>query len=131
MKKWKQILGVALLVFLGGLGGSLVTRSCLVRWRLVMESSPQARTDYVTGRLSRDLDLREDQRTKIETIVRQLEEEGQERKRENIEKMMKEIGGELDSEQKKKLEVLKRRAELRRKRLEESYLRHGTRPLLW
>ena len=53
MKKWKQILGVALLILLGGLGGSIVTRAYLVRWHLVMGSSPQARTDYVTRRLSK------------------------------------------------------------------------------
>lgn len=131
MKKWKQILGIVLLILLGGLGGSVVTKSYLIRWHLLMGSSPQARTDYIMGRLPKELSLREDQKTKIEAIVKQLEEEGQKRKRENIERMMKEISGELDGEQQKKLEVLKKRSEMRKKRLEKSYLRQGTPYLPW
>jgi hypothetical protein len=131
MKKWKQILGVALLIILGGLGGSIVTKAYLVRWHLLMGSSSQARTDYIMRRLPKELSLREDQKTKIEAIVRQLEEEGQKRKRENIERMMKGISGELDGEQQKKLEVLKKRSEMRKKRLEKSYLRQGTPFLPW
>jgi len=126
MKKWKQILGVALLILLGGLGGSLVTKAYLVRWHLLMGSSPQARTDYVMGRLSKELNLRDDQKTKIQAIVRQLEEEGQKRKRENIERMMKEISAELDGDQQKKLEVLKKRSDKWKKKLEKGYLKHAT-----
>ncbi len=131
MKKWKYILGVVLLILLGGLGGSIVTRAYLVRWHLVMGSSPRARTDYVMARFSRDLRLREDQKTKIDAIVKQLEEEGQKRKQESIEKMMEEISRELDGEQQKQLEVLKKKSERRRKRLEESYLRRGMPYLPW
>jgi len=125
MSKWKQILGVALLILLGGLAGSLVTKAYLVRWHLLMGSSPHARTDYVMRRLSRDLNLRDDQKTKIEAIVKQLEEEGEKRKREDIERMMKEINAEIDGDQQKKLEFLKKRAEKRKRKLEESYLRQG------
>lgn len=131
MKKWKQSVGVVLLILLGGLGGSIVTKAYLVRWHLVMGSSSQARTDYIMGRLSKELSLREDQKTRIEAIVKQLEEEGQRRKRENIERMMKEISGELDGDQQKKLEILKKRSERRKKRLEKSYLRQGTPYLPW
>jgi hypothetical protein len=123
MKKWKQILGVALLIILGGVGGSIVTKAYFMRWFLVMGNSPQARTDFIMGRISKELKLRQDQETKIEGIVRQLEEERQGRKRQDFAMMMDEIKKELDSDQQKELEAFKKKYEKRKKKIGEDYLR--------
>ena len=116
MKKWKQIVGVALLIILGGLGGSIVTKAYFMRWYLVTRSSPQARTDFVMERISKNLNLTQDQEAKVQEIIRQVEEEFQGKKRQDIERMMDEIKKVLDSDQQKKLEALRKKSEKRKKR---------------
>jgi hypothetical protein len=124
MNRWKIILGVGLLLILGGLGGSIVTKAYFMRWYLVMGSSPQARTDFIMERISKGLRLTPDQETKIEEIIKQLEGEWQVRKRQEIEGMLDQIKKELNVDQQKKLEAYKKRSEKRRKKMEENYLRH-------
>jgi hypothetical protein len=123
MKRWKQVLGVTLLIVLGALTGSIATKIYLMRWFHVMGSSPQARTDFFTKRMVRELNLTRDQENKIHGIVRQVEDAFQIRKRQDTEKMMDEIKGELDSDQMKKLEAFRKAYQKRKKELEENYLR--------
>jgi cell shape-determining protein MreC len=122
MKKWKQIVGVALLIILGGLGGSITTKAYLMRWFHLIGSSPQARTDFLMEKMAR-LNLTQDQEEKVQEIIKQVEEELQKRKRQDIETMMDEIKKVLDSDQQKKLETFMKKFEKRRKKIEEDYLR--------
>jgi Spy/CpxP family protein refolding chaperone len=123
MKRWKQILGVALLIVLGALAGSIATKTYLMRWFHVMGSSPQARADFLTKRMARELTLTQDQKDKIHGIVRQVEEGIQIKKRQDTERMVDEIKGELDNDQVKKLEAFRKAYQKRRKELEDNYLR--------
>jgi Spy/CpxP family protein refolding chaperone len=123
MKRWKQILGVALLIVLGALAGSIATKAYLMRWFHVMGSSPQARTDFLMEKMAKELTLTQDQEGKIHGIVRQAEEELQIWKQQNIEKMMGEIKKELNSDQLKKLEAFRKAFQKRKKKMEEDYLR--------
>ena len=123
MRRWKQILGVALLIVLGALAGSIATKTYLMHWFRVMGSSPQARADFLTKRMSKELNQTQDQENKIHGIVRQVEEDLQIKKRQDTEKMMDEIKGELDSDQVKKLEAFRKAYQKQRKELEKNYLR--------
>ena len=126
MKRWKQIVGVALLILLGALGGSLATKAYMkaymVRWFLLIGNNPQARTDFLMDKMKKDLGLTGDQEAKIRSILIQEEEAYQKRRRENIERTMNEIKTELDTDQRRKIDAWKERFEKKMERIEKKYL---------
>jgi hypothetical protein len=104
MKKGKLIAGVILLLLLGMVVGSLITRAYFKRWFVRITVSPQARTEYIMDKMSTNLNLSPDQRRKIGEIVRELEEERQKARRRDRQKMMEQIKMELNAEQQQDLE---------------------------
>ncbi|HOO91017.1 MAG TPA: hypothetical protein PLA74_09380 [Syntrophales bacterium] len=68
--KVKVSVGILLVFVLGVLAGSFGTKAYMkYRFSHFMQRGHEARTEFLLGQLSRDLDLTEDQRTEIRKIL--------------------------------------------------------------
>ena len=109
MKRWKLFTGIFLVFMLGVLSGTLGT-SIYVRHEMKsVHQDPKARRAFVIERLTRRLDLKENQISKIEKILEELDQRRQEYRQE-IRKMRTEsisrMEKELTPEQQRKFEQL-------------------------
>ena len=122
MKRWKLISGLLLVFVLGVLAGSFGTRIYLKDRFEHLRKDPKARQDFIMRKLSKELELTQDQKTKIEKIVEQVGVKRREfflKKRPEIKRIRDEgfaqIKKELNNDQQKKLDVLREEFEKRRK----------------
>ena len=122
MKRWKLISGLLLVFVLGILAGSFGTRIYLKDRFEHLRKDPKARQAFIMRKLSKELELTPDQKIKVEKIVEQMGEKRREfflKNRPEIKKIMDEgfaqIRKELNSDQQKKLDVLREEFEKRRK----------------
>lgn len=122
MKRWKLISGLLLVFVLGVLAGSFGTRIYLKDRFEHLRKDPKARQDFIMRKLSKELELTPDQKIKVEKIVEQMGAKRREfflKNRPEIKKIMDEgfaqIRKELNSDQQKKLDVLREEFEKRRK----------------
>ena len=117
MKKWKLVAGIALLFILGALVGSLGTKFFLER-QYPRLRDPKARKAFFMERLSRELDLTQDQRTKIGEIVEQIEAKRREysvQRQAEVDKLIDQMKRDLNDDQQKKLEVMRERFKQRQR----------------
>ena len=122
MKRWKLISGLLLVFVLGVLAGSFGTRVYLKDRFEHLRKDPKARQAFIMRKLSKELELTQDQKIKVEKIVEQMGEKRREfflKNRPEIKKIMDEgfaqIKKELNNEQQKKLDELREEFEKRRK----------------
>lgn len=122
MKRWKLISGLLLVFVLGVLAGSFGTRIYLKDRFEHLRKDPKARQAFIMRKLSKELELTPDQKIKVEKIVEQMGEKRREfflKNRPEIKKIMDEgfaqIRKELNSDQQKKLDVLREEFEKHRK----------------
>jgi len=122
MKRWKLISGLLLVFVLGVLAGSFGTRVYLKDRFEHLRKDPKARQAFIMRKLSKELELTQDQKIKVEKIVEQMGEKRREfflKNRPEIKQIMDEgflqIKKELNSDQQKKLDVLRAEFEERRK----------------
>ena len=119
--KWKLISGLLLVFVLGILAGSLGTEFYLRHRLAPLIKEPRTRTAFIMKKLSRELNLTADQKSKIQGIVDEMFE----KRREYYVKHRKEIKGimdqgfsqirkELNENQKEKLDALRERFQKRR-----------------
>ena len=122
MKRWKLVSGLLLVFVLGILAGAFGTRIYLKDRFAHLRKDPKARQAFIMRKLSKELELTQDQKTKIEKIVAQVGAKRREfflKNRPEIKKIMDEgflqIKKELNNDQQKKLDVLRAEFEKRRK----------------
>jgi hypothetical protein len=122
MKRWKLVSGLLLVFVLGILAGAFGTRIYLKDRFTHLRKDPKARQAFIMGKLSKELELTPDQKTKIEKIVEQVGAKRREfflKNRPEKKKIMDEgflqIKKELNNDQQKKLDVLREEFEKRRK----------------
>lgn len=122
MKRWKLVSGLLLVFVLGILAGSFGTRVYLKDRFEHLRKDPKARQDFIMRKLSKELELTQDQKTKIEKIVEQVGAKRREfflKNRPEIKRIMDEgflqIKKELNNDQQKKLDALRKEFEKRRK----------------
>jgi hypothetical protein len=122
MKRWKLISGLLLVFVLGVLAGSFGTRVYLKDRFEHLRKDPKARQAFIMRKLSKELELTQDQKTKIEKIVEQMGAKRREfylKNRPEIKRIMDEgflqIKKELNNDQQKKLDVLREEFEKRKK----------------
>jgi len=119
--RWKLISGLSLVFALGILTGSLGTGLYLKHRLAPLIKEPRTRKTFIMKRLSKELHLTSDQKTKIEPIVDQMIEKRREyylKNRPEIKKIMAQgfaqIREELNEEQRKKLDALREKFNKRR-----------------
>ena len=119
--RWKLISGLLLVFALGILTGSLGTGLYLKHRLAPLIKEPRTRKTFIMKRLSKELHLTSDQKTKIEPIVDQMIEKRREyylKNRPEIKKIMAQgfaqIREELNEEQRKKLDALREKFDKRR-----------------
>ena len=122
MKRWKLVSGLLLVFVLGILAGAFGTRIYLKDRFAHLRKDPKARQAFIMRKLSKELELTPDQKTKIEKIVAQVGAKRREfflKNRPEIKRIMDEgfsqIKKELNNDQQKKLDVLREEFEKRRK----------------
>lgn len=122
MKRWKLVSGLLLVFVLGILAGSFGTRVYLKDRFEHLRKDPKARQAFIMRKLSKELELTQDQKTKIEKIVEQVGEKRRQfflKNRPEIKRIMDEgflqIKKELNNDQQKKLDALRKEFEKRRK----------------
>jgi ATP-dependent Lon protease len=122
MKRWKLVSGLLLVFVLGILAGAFGARIYLKDRFAHLRKDPKARQAFIMGKLSKELELTQDQKIKIGKIVEQMGAKRREfylKNRPEIKKIMDEgflqIKKELDNDQQKKLDVLREKFEKRRK----------------
>ena len=122
MQKWKIIAGLLMIFILGTLTGALGTGLILKRHHLYFSDRPEGRKAFIMERLTRRLDLSEDQKTRIGSIIDRVQSEtfrrfreGRRFMREEMEKGFDEIRKELTPEQQGRFDALKAEFERRRK----------------
>ena len=129
VNKWKLIAGLLLVLFLGIVAGAIGT-GLYVKYRLdPFQKGSKSREAFIIEKLSKELDLTPNQKSKIGPIVNQMIEMRRELYQKNrpevkaiMDQGFTQIKEELNEDQKKKLEALrqkfkKRRAERRARRL--------------
>ena len=119
--RWKLILGLLLVFVLGILAGSVGTGFYLKHRFAPLIKEPRARKTFIMKKLSKELNLTLDQKTKIEPIVEQMIEKRREyylKNRPEIKTIMDQgfaqIREELNEDQKKKLDGLREKFHRRR-----------------
>ena len=119
--RWKLISGLLLVFVLGILVGSLGTGFYLQHRLAPLMKEPRARKTFIMKRLSQELNLTSDQKTKIDPIVEQMIEKRREyylKNRPEIKRIMDQgfaqIREELNEDQKKKLDGLREKFHRRR-----------------
>ena len=122
MKRWKLVSGLLLVFVLGILAGAFGTRIYLKDRFAHLRKDPKARQAFIMGKLSKELELTQDQKLKVEKIVAQVGAKRRElflKNRPETKKIMDEgflqIKKELNNDQQKKLDVLRAEFEKRRK----------------
>ena len=122
MKRWKLISGLLLVFVLGILAGAFGTRIYLKDRFAHFRKDPKAKQAFIMRKLSKELELTQDQKIKVEKIVEQVGAKRREfflKNRPEIKKIMDEgflqIKKELNNDQQKKLDVLREKFEKRRK----------------
>jgi hypothetical protein len=122
MKRWKLVSGLLLVFVLGILAGAFGTRIYLKDRFAHLRKDPKARQALIMRKLSRELELTQDQEIKVEKIVEQVGEKRREfflKNRPKIKRIMDEgflqIKKELNNDQQKKLDELREEFEKRRK----------------
>ena len=119
MKRWKLIAGIILVFVLGVLSGTLGTGLYMKQKMKPIRQDPKARRTAIIEKLTRGLDLKEDQIPKIEKILDEIDQKRREYRQE-IRKMRTEsisqMKKELTPEQQKKLDQLHQEWELRKKK---------------
>lgn len=133
MQKWKIIAGLLLVFVLGALTGALSTGMVLKRQHPFFRSAPEGRKAFIMKRLSRKLDLSEDQKVRIEAIIDRVQSEtfkqmreGRRFMREHLEKGFAEIRKELTPDQQRRFDEMK--AERERRWKERGRRFHGPGP---
>ena len=121
MNIWKLVAGVALLFILGVLIGSLGTRFYFKHHYPPPPADPKAKAAFIMNKLSKELDLTQDQKIRIEGIVEKMEArlhehflQVQPEAKKIIDDGFSQIKNKLNEDQKTKLDVLKERFERRR-----------------
>jgi hypothetical protein len=119
--RWKLISGLLLVFVLGILAGSLGTEFYLKHRLAPLIKEPRARTAFIMKKLSRELNLTSDQKSKIQVIVEQMFEKRREyyvKHRTEIKQIMdqgfSQIREELNQAQKEKLDALREKFQNRR-----------------
>jgi hypothetical protein len=122
MKRWKLVSGLLLVFVLGILAGAFGTRIYLKGRFAHLRKDPKARQVFIMRKLSKELELTQDQKIKVEKIVEQMGEKRREfylTNRPEIKRIMDEgflqIKKELSNDQQKKLDELREKFEKRRK----------------
>jgi Spy/CpxP family protein refolding chaperone len=122
MKKWKLIIGVALVFILGALAGSLGTQLYQRQWSERFWKDPAARRAVFLQRLTTKLRLTEPQQKEFKAIVEEVDRKLASLRRESraevkkiIDESFTQMKEKLDPEQQKKLEEFKARHEERLK----------------
>ena len=122
MKRWKLVSGLLLVFVLGILAGAFGTRIYLKDRFAHLRKDPKAKQAFIMRKLSKELELTQDQKIKVEKIVEQVGAKRREfflKNRPEIKKIMDEgflqIKKELNNDQQKKLDVLREEFEKRRK----------------
>lgn len=121
MNNWKLITGIALVFILGALVGSIGTRLYFER-QYPQLADHRSRKAFLMERLSKELNLTEDQKVTIGKFVEQMEEKRREyflQKRAETETLIDQMKKELTPDQQKKLDVLREEFEKRQKAREE------------
>ena len=121
MKRWKLVSGLLLVFVLGILVGAFGTRIYLKDKFTHFRKDPKARQAFIMRKLSKELELTQDQKITVEKIVAQVGEKRREfflKNRPEIKRIMDEgflqIKKELNNDQQKKLDVLRAEFEKRR-----------------
>ena len=121
--KWKLISGLLLVFVLGILAGSLGTEFYLRHRLAPLIKEPGGRTAFIMKKLSRELNLTPDQKSKIKGIVDQMFEKRREyyvKHRTEIKGIMdqgfSQIREELNEKQKGKLDALREKFQRRREK---------------
>jgi hypothetical protein len=122
MKRWKLVSGLLLVFVLGILAGAFGTRIYLKDRFAHLRKDPKAKQAFIMRKLSKELELTQEQKIKVEKIVAQMGAKRRElflKNRPEIKKIMDEgflqIKKELNNDQQKKLDVLREEFEKRRK----------------
>ena len=122
MKRWKLVSGLLLVFVLGILAGAFGARIYLKDRFAHLRKDPKARQAFIMRKLSKELELTQDQKIKIGKIVEQMGAKRREfylKNRPEIKRIMDEgflqIKKELNNDQQKKLDVLRAEFENRRK----------------
>jgi ATP-dependent Lon protease len=122
MKRWKLVSGLLLVFVLGILAGAFGARIYLKDRFAHLRKDPKARQAFIMGKLSKELELTQDQKIKIGKIVEQMGAKRREfylKNRPEIKRIMDEgffqIKKELNNDQQKKLDELREKFEKRRK----------------
>ena len=121
MNKWKLISGIALVFILGALVGSIGT-GFYFKHRYPRLGDHRAGKAFVMERLSKELNLTQDQKINIGKIIEQMEEKRREyflRNWTEMEKSIDQMKKELNNDQQKKLDALRENFEKRQKAREE------------
>jgi actin-related protein len=128
--RWKLISGLLLVFVLGILAGSLGTEFYLKHRLAPLMKDPRAKKAFIMNKLSKELNLSSDQKSKIEPIVEQMLEKRREYYLKNrpqvktiFDQGFAQISEELNEDQKKKLDGL--REKFRRRRGERDPKRFG------
>ena len=121
MSIWKLVAGVTLVFILGLLVGSVGTGFYLKHGQPPPSQDPKARAAFIMKKLSKELELTQDQKVAIEKTVAQMTERLHEHfvhTRPEVKKIIDEsfsqIKKELTEDQKAKLDVLREKFERRR-----------------
>ena len=132
MKKWKLAAGLLLVFTLGVLSGVVGTGLVLKRHHPFFSHKPEGRKVFLMKRLSRKLDLTEDQKERIEAIIDRMQgemmthfREGRRFRRQHLEKGFAEIRKTLNPEQQRRFDELKAERERHWKKRRERF------PLPW
>ena len=127
MKRWKVILGIALIFIAGFLAGWLGSMQYVKSRPHFHKHSTEDRTQSIMKRLDDRLDLNDEQWTKMESIVRKSQEEAGNLFKEHgkklhglMERDMEEFKKILNPDQQQKLDELHQEFEQRRKEREQA-----------
>ena len=122
MKKSKIIAGLFLVFILVALAGALGTGLVLKRHHPFFSGKPEDRKTFILKRLTRELDLSEEQQVRIAAIIERVQSEtfehireGRRLMRQKLENGFAEIRKELSPEQQRRFDEMKAERERRRK----------------
>ncbi len=118
MTRWKLITGIALVFILGALAGSAGTGYYFKQRYPPHITDPEARKAFIMEKLSKDLNLTQEQKGKIGEIIGQIVQTRRDyyiKGQVEVEKLVDQIRKELSSDQQKKYDALRERFEKGRK----------------
>ena len=109
MKRWKLTVGIALLFICGILIGAIGTKLYLEH-QYPRLKDPKDRKAFFMKRLSKELDLTQDQKIKIGEIVEQIEAKRREysfQRQAEIDRLIDQMRRDLNDDQQKKLDAMR------------------------